>query len=96
MGMKIKLKETLKRFFQNKKAERAGDAQAVALSYEPKEGRQCYVIPFFNGSASQGGGPTKLRNPGGVSEVFTPYSRPLHALPSRGYRGIRVTMCNYQ
>jgi len=96
MERKIKLKETLKTFFQNKRAERAGHVQAVALSCEPKEGRQRYVIPSFERSASQGGGPTKLRHPGGVSEVFTPYSRPMHALPSRGYRGIRVTTGNYQ
>jgi len=83
-------------FFKNKKAELVGHEQAVTLSGEPKEGRQRCVIPFFDRSASQGGGPKKLRNPGGVSEVFTPYSRPLHALPSRGYRGIRVTTGNYQ
>ena len=96
MGMKIKLKEALKKFFQNKKAERTDPVQAVALSCEPKEGRQRYVIPFFTGSASQGGGPKKLRHPGGVSVVFTRYSRRIHALPSRGYRGIRVTTGNYQ
>jgi len=63
---------------------RVGDVQAATLSCEPKEGRQSYVTPSFDGSGSEERGPTKLRHPGGVSEVFTPYSRPLHALPSRG------------
>jgi hypothetical protein len=93
MEKKIKLKEALKTFFQNKKAERVGHVQVVTLSCEPKEGRQSYVIPFVDRSASQGGGPTKLRNPGGVSEVFTPYSRPLHALPTTGYRKIQFVVC---
>jgi hypothetical protein len=96
MERKIKLKGALKLFFKNKKAKRTGDLQAVTLSGEPKEGRQRHVIPFFDRSATQGGGPKKLRNPRGVSEVFTPYSRGIHALPSRGYRGIRLTTGNYQ
>jgi hypothetical protein len=93
MERKIKLKEALKTFFQNKKAERVGHVQAVTLSCEPKEGRQRYVIPFFDRSGSQGGGPKKLRNPGGVSDHFTPTSRPLHALPTTGYREIRFVVC---
>jgi len=93
MERKIKLKEVLKTFFQNKKAERTGHVQAVTLSGEPKEGRQRYVIPYYDRPGSQGGWPKKLHNPRGVSEVFTPYSRPLHALPTTGYRKIRFVVC---